>query len=98
MVPDIETDVFDAVATTLEAKYGDIFVTGEYVHAPEFSRLSALSKRTTQRTFRRLIRKVHTTLSSCMRSTYTATLKVGAKHRQKRSCRRLTKNVSAGFC
>ena len=36
MVPDIETDVFDAVATTLEAKYGDIFVTGEYVHAPEF--------------------------------------------------------------
>ncbi len=35
MVPDIETDVFDAVASALSAKFGDIFITGEYVHAPE---------------------------------------------------------------
>lgn len=35
MVPDIEADVFDAVASALSAKFGDIFITGEYVHAPE---------------------------------------------------------------
>lgn len=36
MVPDIETDVFNAVATAIEAEFSDVFVTGEYVHAPEF--------------------------------------------------------------
>jgi hypothetical protein len=35
VVPDIETDVFDAVASALSAKFGGIFITGEYVHAPE---------------------------------------------------------------
>lgn len=36
MVPDIETDVFDAVATAIESEFSDVFITGEYVHAPEF--------------------------------------------------------------
>lgn len=35
MVPDIEADVFDAIATALETKYGSIFITSEYVHSPE---------------------------------------------------------------
>lgn len=35
MVPDIEADVFDAIATALEKKYGNIFITSEYVHSPE---------------------------------------------------------------
>lgn len=35
MVPDIEADVFDAIATALETKYGNIFITSEYVHSPE---------------------------------------------------------------
>lgn len=36
MVPDIETDVFDAVASAIESEFSDVFITGEYVHAPEF--------------------------------------------------------------
>lgn len=36
MVPDIETDVFDAVSTAIESEFSDVFITGEYVHAPEF--------------------------------------------------------------
>lgn len=36
MVPDIETDVFDAVAAAIESEFSDVFITGEYVHAPEF--------------------------------------------------------------
>lgn len=36
MVPDIETNVFDAVASAIESEFSDVFVTGEYVHAPEF--------------------------------------------------------------
>lgn len=36
MVPDIETDVFDAVAAAIESEFADVFITGEYVHAPEF--------------------------------------------------------------
>lgn len=35
MVPDIEADVFDEIATALETKYGNIFITSEYVHSPE---------------------------------------------------------------
>lgn len=35
MVPDIEADVFDVIATALETKYGNIFITSEYVHSPE---------------------------------------------------------------
>lgn len=35
MVPDIEADVFDAIETALETKYGNIFITSEYVHSPE---------------------------------------------------------------
>lgn len=35
MVPDIEADVFDAIATALETKYGNIFITSEYVHSLE---------------------------------------------------------------
>lgn len=35
MVPDIEADVFHAVAETLSAKYENISVYSEYVHVPE---------------------------------------------------------------
>lgn len=35
MVPDIETDVFDAVSKVLTEKYEGISIYSEYVHAPE---------------------------------------------------------------
>lgn len=35
MIPDIETDVLDRVATALSAEFGGILVCGESVHAPE---------------------------------------------------------------
>lgn len=35
MVPDIEVDVFDAVSGAIREKHGDVFVSSEYVHAPE---------------------------------------------------------------
>lgn len=35
MVPDIETDVFDAIAGILTEKYDGISIYSEYVHVPE---------------------------------------------------------------